>query len=322
MPSLNSNRRRTRRSWRLMVPLAALALALIAVSGAAFAAKSKPSVPTYASPEEAFGKFVDAVKANDSAGIINVMGPDSKGLVGSGDPVEDKTAREKFMAEYAEGNKIVKKGDDQAVLVIGNDEWPFPIPVVKKGTTWQFDVAAGKEELLNRRIGANELDAIQVCLAYVDAQREYATKDRNHDGFVEYAQKFLSSPGTQDGLYWPADKFSGEESPLGPAMVNAEAQGYAFKEGQQTPYHGYYYRILKAQGSHAAGGAQDYVINGRMIAGFALVAYPAQYGSSGIMTFIVNYNGVVYQKDLGPNTAAIAGKMTRYDPGEGWTKAQ
>jgi len=321
MPSINSNRRRTRRWLRPIALLAAFALSLFAASGTAIAAKSKSSLPSFASPEEAFGKFADAVKANDSAGILKVLGPDAKGLVGSGDPVEDKTAREKFTAEYAEANKIVKKGDTQAVLVIGNDEWPFPIPVVKTGSTWHFDVKAGKEELLNRRIGANELDTIQVCLAYVDAQREYATKDRNHDGFIEYAQKFLSSPGKQDGLYWPAEN-GAEESPLGPGMVRAQAQGYSFKEGQHTPYHGYYYKILKAQGAQAPGGAQDYVIKGRMIGGFALVAYPAQYGSSGIMTFIVNYDGIVYQQDLGPKTAAIAGSMTRYDPGKGWTKAQ
>ena len=321
MPSINSNRPRTPGRWRLIVPLAVLALALIAAPGAADAAKSKSSLPTFASPEEAFGKFADAAKANDAAAILKLLGPDAKGLVGSGDPVADKTAREKFASEYAAANKIVKKGDDQAVLVIGSDEWPFPIPVVKTGTTWHFDVKAGKEELLNRRIGANELDAIQVCLAYVDAQRDYATKDRNHDGFVEYAQKFMSSPGKQDGLYWPAEN-GAEESPLGPGMVRAQAQGYSFKQGQRAPYHGYYYKILKAQGAQAPGGAQDYVIKGRMIGGFALVAFPAQYGSSGIMTFIVNYDGVVYQKDLGRNTASIADRMTRYDPGEGWTKAQ
>ncbi|HMK69073.1 MAG TPA: DUF2950 domain-containing protein [Stellaceae bacterium] len=319
MPSFNSNRRRTRRSWRLMLPFAAFALALIAGSGAAIAAKS--SVPTFATPDEAFGKFAAAVKANDSAAMIKVLGPDAKGLVGSGDPVADKTAREKFMAQYDAAHKIASKGDNQAILVIGSDEWPFPIPVVKTGTTWHFDVKAGKEEILNRRIGGNELDAIQVCLAYVDAQREYATKDRDNDGFIEYAQKFLSSPGKQDGLYWPAEN-GAEESPLGPGIVEAQAQGYTFKQGERTPYHGYYYKILKAQGPHAPGGAQDYVIKGHMMAGFALVAFPATYGNSGIMTFIVNYDGVVYQKDLGPNTAAIAEKMTRYDPGKGWTKAQ
>ena len=319
MPSFIWNRRRSRGIWPAILPVAAFVLAVAVASAPALAAKSK--IPSFASPEEAFGKLADAIKANDEAGVLKILGSDAKPLVSSGDPVADKNLRGKFTAEYTEANKIEKKGDDRSILVIGNDEWPFPIPVVKVGAVWRFDVKAGKEEILNRRIGANELSAIQVCLAYVDAQREYASKDRNHDGFLEYAQLFLSSPGKQDGLYWPAEN-GAEESPMGPDMVRAQAQGYNFKQGERAPYHGYYYKILKAQGPSAPGGAQDYVVRGHMMGGFALVAYPAQYGNSGVMTFIVNYDGVVYEKDLGTNTAAIAGKMTRYDPGKGWAKAQ
>jgi hypothetical protein len=184
---------------------------------------------------------------------------------------------------------------------------------------WRFDANAGAQEILNRRIGANELNTIEVCLAYVDAQREYAKEDRNRDGYLEYAQKFMSDPGKRDGLYWPSPAGE-EESPMGPLMVLAQAKGYRFVATAPVPYYGYYYRILKGQGPNAAGGAIDYVIRGHMIGGFALVAYPASYGSSGIMTFIVNYAGDVYQKNLGADTTEIAQKMTLFDPDPTWTK--
>jgi hypothetical protein len=317
MLSLTSKRRQTRSLWHRAPIGAVFALLCLALAAPALAAKS--SQTSFASPEQAVDGLVAAMRASSTSDLIKVLGPDSKSLVSSGDRVADSQAREKFLAAYRDANKIVKQGDSKAVLVIGQDEWPFPIPVVKSGAAWHFDTKAGKEEILNRRIGANELGTIDVCHAYVDAQRDYATKDRNNDGFIEYAQRFLSSPGKHDGLYWPAASGE-EESPMGPLIVSAQAQGYKAKKGQRTPYRGYYYKILTGQGSHAPGGAVDYVIKGHMIGGFALVAYPAQYGASGIMSFIVNHDDVVYQKDLGPNTAAIANRMTRFDPGEGWTK--
>jgi hypothetical protein len=223
------------------------------------------------------------------------------------------------VAKADEGKKVVKEGDARAILVVGKDEWPLPIPIVKQDSGWHFDTKAGAQEIVDRRIGANELNAIEVCRAYVDAQTDYAMKDRNNDGFKEYAQKFVSSPGKHDGLYWPAQAGE-EESPMGPLAASARAEGYGSThvEGKRTPYYGYYYRILKAQGKSAPGGAVDYVVKGHMIGGFALVAFPAEYGVSGIMSFIVSYDGVVYQKDLGPSTAKIAGAMTRFDPDPTW----
>ena len=212
----------------------------------------------------------------------------------------DKAARERFVGAYEEKNRMEGAGTEKVVLYVGNDEWPFPVPVVNEQGSWRFDSKEGRQELLARRIGRNELSVIQVCLAYVDAQREYALKDRDGDGLLAYAQKFGSTPGKKDGLYWKA-KEGDEQSPLGPLAAAAQKQGYTGrKKGDKpTAYHGYYYRILNGQGKDAPGGAYDYVVKGKLIGGFALVAYPAQYGSSGIMTFIVNHDGVVYQKDLG-----------------------
>jgi hypothetical protein len=206
------------------------------------------------------------------------------------------------------------------VLVYGDDDFPFAIPIVKKGEQWHFDTDAGRSEILARRIGRNELATIQVCLAYVDAQREYGSTDRDGDGLFEYAQKFRSTPGKEDGLYWPSEPGQ-PESPLGELVADARSEGYAGKP-QGSPYHGYLFKLLKAQGPHAEGGAYDYVVRGNMIGGFALVAYPAQYGVSGIMTFVVNHDGVVYSKDLGPNTTKLAAAMTRYDPDSSWKKEE
>lgn len=272
---------------------------------------------TFTSPEQAVAALVAAVHSPDSSALLKVLGPDSKPLLSSGDPVADKQTRDKFITEFDEAHKLATQGDDRAVLTIGTDEWPFPIPIRKYGTGWRFDTKAGKNEILNRRIGANELNTIEVCRAYVDAQREYATKDRNGDGFLEYAQQFLSSPGKHNGLYWPVEAGE-EESPLGPLMVAAQAEGYATAKGKPRPYHGYYYRILKAQGPNAAGGAVNYVVKGHMIGGFALLAYPAQYGVSGITTFIINHDDVVYQKDLGPDTAKLAKEIKSFDPDPSW----
>jgi hypothetical protein len=278
---------------------------------------------TFTSPEEAVKAFIDAVKANDIKELLAILGPTGKEIISSGDEVADKETRERVAQKYDQKNKLVWEGDKKVILGIGTDDWPMPIPVVKKGDKWVFDTKAGKEEILSRRIGRNELDVIQVCLAYVDAQREYALKDRDGNGIQEYAQRFRSEEGKKNGLYWEA-KEGEEQSPLGPLAVKAVEEGYTVKKsgGKPSPYHGYYYKILKAQGKNAPGGAYDYVVKGKMIGGFAMVAYPAAYGNSGVMTFIVNQDGVVYQKNLGKNTEKIARTMTKYDPDKSWEKAQ
>ncbi len=308
-------------SGGLRVLRAAVLAVGVAVSGMViFVASATAKQMSFASPEQAVDALLAAVRAGGIGELLNVLGPGSRPLVSSGDEVADAQARSKFVAEYESAHELSWEGDTRAVLVVGKDGWGFPFPIVRNGADWRFDASAGASEILDRRIGANELSAIQVCRAYVDAQREYASKDRNHSGFLEYAQKFSSSPGRHDGLYWPAAT-GDDNSPLGPLMATARAEGYGSTgaKGGRKPYHGYYYRILTSQGAAARDGAYDYVINGHMIAGFALVAFPAQYGASGIMTFIVNHDGVVYRKDLGPRTAELAGTMKLFDPDSSWT---
>ena len=278
---------------------------------------------SFASPEDAVKALVEALKVNDTKVLSDLFGPGSEDLVSSGDPVADQGRRKQFVHFYELKHRLDKVSADKVFLNIGDDDWPFPIPVVKTDGGWQFNANEGREEILARRIGRNELSAIQVCLAYVDAQREYAVKDRDVDGLLEYAQQFRSDPGKKNGLYWPETEFK-EQSPLGPLMVAAGTAGHGVPApgSEPTPFYGYYYRILKAQGKHARGGAYDYVVKGQMIGGFALVAYPARYGASGIMTFIVNHDGVVYQKDLGEETETIAKEMTAYDPDTTWKKVE
>ena len=278
---------------------------------------------SFQSPEEAAKALFDAAKAGDTKEVSAIFGPAGREIISSGDEVADKAARERFVKSYAAMNKLEKETNNKVTLIVGEHDWPFPVPIVKKGETWVFDTMAGKEELLNRRIGRNELNTIQTCLAIVDAQREYAMKDRDKDKVLEYAQKFRSTPGKKDGLYWEA-KEGEEQSPLGDLAAQAVREGYTpGKPGQgPQPYHGYYFRILKAQGKNAPGGAYDYVVNGKMIGGFALVAYPAEYGNSGIMTFMVNHDGVVYEKNLGKETGKIASSMTKYDPDKTWKKEE
>jgi len=278
---------------------------------------------TFKSPEEAVKSLMEAVRASDTKEVLAIFGPTWNEIISKVDKVQDKAARDRFMKAYDEMNKLEKETDSKVTLVVGKEEWPFPIPIVKVGESWRFDTKAGKEELLNRRIGRNELNTIQACLTYVDAQREYAMKDWDGDGLLAYAQKFGSTKGKKDGLYWKA-KEGEEQSPLGPLAARAVSEGYTGRKPGDKPvaYYGYYYRILKAQGKNAPGGAYDYVVKGKMIGGFALVAYPAEYGSSGIMTFIVNHDGVVYQKNLGSKTAKVASTMKAYDPDEIWEKAE
>jgi hypothetical protein len=275
----------------------------------------------FGSPEEAMKVLAETVQAGDKKGILAVLGPEGEDIIDSGDAVQDKNAQDRFVKAYEERVEYVKEKQDQVSVIIGKDNWPFPIPIVKRGEGWAFDTQAGQEEMLNRRIGRNELNAIQVCLAYVEAQREYASTDREQDGVIQYAQKFASDTYRRNGLYWePAE---GEvPSPLGPFAAKAAAEGYRRAADKPTPYHGYYYKILKGQGKSAPGGAFSYVINGHMVAGFALVAWPAEYGVSGVMTFVVNQNGTVYEKDLGPKTEGIVKAMTLYNPDRTWKRAQ
>jgi len=277
---------------------------------------------SFATPEEAVQAFVAALKAHNTQALLVVLGSNARPLIDSGDKVADRESSDRFLHSYDEANSLVKSGDDKAVLQVGKDDWPFPLPLVKSQDSWRFDTDAGKQEILDRRIGANELAAIQTCLAYVDAQGEYYQRDPDHDALLQYAQKFRSTPGKRDGLYWET-KSGEEESPLGPLFAKATTAGYAMKGGANPdPYHGYYYRILTAQGPNAAGGAYSYIAHGRMFGGFALVAYPAAWGKSGVMTFIVNHDGIVFQKDLGPKTAAVAKGMKTFNPDSTWTRVE
>jgi hypothetical protein len=275
---------------------------------------------TYASPEEAAKTLANAMRSDDRKQIWRVLGPGASKFVRSGDPVQDEEAREAFVAGYDKSVKFERTGDSKATLLIGTGDFPFPYPLVMKDGRWQFDARQGNEQVLDRRIGRNELAAIKVCLAYVDAQREYALRDRDGNGLLEYAQKLQSTPGTQDGLYWATTE--GEApSPLGPLTANASSRGYD-RHGRANPYHGYYYRILTGQGKDAPGGAYDYIVDGKMIGGFALVAYPARWGGSGVMTFICNHDGVVYERNLGKDTVATASAMTVFNPDTGWEKSK
>jgi hypothetical protein len=272
---------------------------------------------TFATPEEAAQALATAAGAKDRDALHALFGLDTDEFVAA-DQVQMANDLQKFADAFQAKHHLTSQSDTKVILEVGNDDWPFPIPLVKKDDRWYFDTDAGKDELLNRRIGRDELATLETVRAYVEAQREYASRDRNGDEVLQYAQKFGSSPGKKDGLYWSPD-LDGEISPLGPLVAEARSEGYSKKgKDEPVPYHGYYFKILTRQGSHAPGGKYNYIINCRMIAGFALVAWPAQYGESGIMTFIVNQQGRVYQKNLGPKTGTLAPAMTTYDPDSSW----
>jgi hypothetical protein len=289
-----------------------IAAALLGLSAPAFAQQQ------FGTPEAAAEALVAAARSGDGVAMLKVLGRDGAPIVSSGDPVADNNIRQDFVSAYDAKHAIELEGDGTQTLIIGDENWPFPIPLVNKGGQWQFDTNAGLDEILRRRVGRNELSAIQVSLAYVQAQNEYASLDPAGLGRGVYAQRIVSRPGKKDGLYWPSAE--GEEpSPFGDLAAKAAAEGY--KAGATPiPYHGYYYRILTRQGEAAPGGAYDYVVKGNMIGGFALVAYPAEYGNSGIMTFLVNQDGTVFQKDLGTNTARLARKIDAFSPDSTWTK--
>ena len=308
------------RSFWLPIRLAFVALVLTAaICNLSYGADAKQK--SFPSAAEAVKAAVAAAKSNDDKELLAIFGAQAKDLISSGDAVADKQRRAQFLKAYDEKNRLVTEGEN-TIIVIGSKDWPFPIPLIKKGDAWVFDTAKGREEILNRRIGENELYTIQSLLAVVDAQREYAMKDRDKNGLLEYAQKFVSDSGKKNGLYWDA-KAGEPQSPLGPIMTQARSEGYKKQEsGGPPPYHGYYYKILTAQGKDAPGGTYSYLVKGKMIGGFAVVAYPAQYGNSGVMTFSVNHEGKVFQKNLGKNTAAVAAAMTEYNPDSTWTEVK
>lgn len=277
---------------------------------------------TFASPEEAAAAFKQAVAEKDTQQLIDIFGPKGEELVLSGDPVQDNNNLTEFAAALAVRLRVDTTTPDKAVLYVGRKNWPFPIPVVKSGNVWFFDTAAGSEELINRRVGENELGAIQTSRTYVAAQKEYARKDRTGENVTQYAQKLASTKGKKDGLYWSVK--DGEElSPLGPFAAEAREEGYTRSGvGRPAPYHGYYFKILTSQGKSAPGGAKDYIVDGHMTKGFALVAYPAEWGNSGVMTFIVNQDGKVYQKNLGEKTGELASQIKTYDPDSTWEEVK
>jgi hypothetical protein len=281
---------------------------------------------TFATPEDALSAVVHAMRDNDSQELTAIFGPDSDDLLFSGDPVDDQQTLDRFLTAYDEKHTLVPSDDKNSMtIVVGHDDWPMPIPIVKdKSGKWLFDTANGKDEVITRRIGRNELTVIEVCQAICDAQRDYAHLDPNGDGIPEYARKFISDPGQKNGLYWPTTEGE-KESPLGEAVAQAQGEGYTTAEHSSAslrPYHGYLYRILTAQGKDAPGGAMDYIMNGKFIGGFAIVAWPVDYGSSGIMTFMANYKGEVIQKDLGEATDKLAREMKDYNPDASWKKAE
>lgn len=308
-PAAQEGRSAMRRALCLLVGAAAC-LALGLPAAAASAADTAPK--HFASPEEAVAALVAAARAADRAALLQLFGSDAKEIVDSGDPVADRNAVERFVASYDTHHQLTEEGDTQQWLEVGADDWPLPVPLVKDADGWFFDGEAGEDEIVSRRIGRNELAAIQACLAFVDAQREYYARDPDGAPLLHYARRFASSQGKRDGLYYPTQ--DGEKpSPLGPAFDAASAQGYSFKSGEPVPFHGYFFKILEGQGPKAPGGAYSYVVGDYMVGGYALVAYPAVYGVSGVMTFFVNHDGDVYQKNLGPQTAEKAKALTLFD---------
>jgi hypothetical protein len=306
-----------------LIPAAVLALAGLTLVACAHS-HPEPSAPAefaqtrFDQPRDACKALVDAAERFDQAALLRILGPEAKDLVASSDPVRDRNMAEAFAAKAREkfAFEMDPETPDRAVIAVGEDEWPFPIPLVKKGNQWFFDSRAGHDEILYRRIGANELDAITVCRGFVEAQQEYAQEARDETGIPQYAQRIISTPGKRDGLYW-VDANGIPGGPISQPIAQAIAEGYTAQAG--TGYHGYYFKVLKGQGPSARGGELDYVIDGIMIGGFALAAVPVEYRVTGVKTFLVSHDGVVYEKDLGPDSLALVKAMERFDPDAGWT---
>jgi hypothetical protein len=306
---------------RFAGPTGLIVLALI-ISLAACSKSDKPSYRVFASPDDAGNGLLEAAKSGDQNAVLAVFGPESKEIIFSGDAVQDKATIDAFVGAYGAMHRWRKMPDDAQVLLIGADNFAFPIPLKKNGAgQWFFDAAAGKDEILARRIGRNELAVIDVCGALADAQAEYFSQPHEGAGANQYAVKFISDTGKQNGLYWESAEGQ-PKSPLGPLAAFATTEGYSTKPNSHTPFHGYYFHMLNKQGSHAPGGAKDYMVNGKMMGGFAFVAYPAEYGNSGVMTFLINQDGVLLQKDLGKTTAETATAMSEFDPDTSWSLVQ
>jgi Protein of unknown function (DUF2950) len=302
--------------WADLLKSAALAMLLLACFTAASAAQEKGQ-KTFSSPEEASQALVAAARYNDEKTMLEILGPAAQDIVSSGDPTQDAETHTNFARKYQEMHRFVKEPDGSVTLYIGAENWPAPIPLAIKGNAWFFDTEAGKMEILFRRIGRNELSAIRICQELVAAQKDYYATRHN-----EYAKQIFSDEGQHNGLYWKIS--DGEpESPIGPLVASAVAEGYAKNHaGPPTPYRGYFFRILTGQGKHAPGGAKNYIVNGRMTEGFAFIAYPAEHRSSGVMTFVVNEDGIVYQKDLGKKTETLGKAMREYSPDPTWRRAE
>jgi hypothetical protein len=280
---------------------------------------NKPSTGVFATTDEAGQALVAAAKSGDRDTILAIFGPSSEHVIFSGDAVQDKNIANNFSTEYDVMHRWRRMEDGSEILVVGADNFPFPIPLRKNEQgQWFFDTAAGKEEILNRRVGRNELATIDACKAAADAQHEYFSQIREGANARQYAQKFISDPGKQNGLYWNSAEGQ-PESPLGPLAAFATSEGYSVKPDAHTPFNGYYFHMLEGQSGNAPGGARQYVKDGKMVGGFAFVAYPAQYGNSGVMTFMIDQDGVLLEKDLGPTTSETAAAMNEFDPAEGWT---
>ena len=300
--------------WIRIVPLTVLAAFLISTNVGHLAAQ-QANQKSYASPKEAIQALVSAVNADDRDQLMQIFGPEAKEILYSGDEVADKQTREKFLQKYNQMARLETEPDGSVDLYLGAENWPFPVSLVKKNGGWLFDTAAGKTEILYRRIGRDEFDTIDTLHGLVDAQKEYASQPRDEEG-KQYAQKLMSDEGKHNGLYWKTTEGQAP-SPAGPLIAEAFNEGYR-KQNGPVPYHGYVYRLLRSQGPNAPGGAKDYVTNGKLTRGFAIVAYPAEYRNSGVMTFIVNQDGKIYQKDLGPKTATLAADIKTYNPDKTW----
>jgi Protein of unknown function (DUF2950) len=300
-----------------MTPRRATLCVLLVLSGPVLAAGAK----AYPDPAAATEALIAAARSGEVEAVAGVLGARSRSFLVSGDVVADRAALQEFVALFDRSHTLSAPNEQTRTLVVGADDWPFPIPLVQGPAGWTFDAKAGEAELLARRVGQNELDAIQVCLGYVNAQRDYLARNPEAAGVPHYADRLMSSPSKRDGLYWKAS--AGEpESPMGPAVSGALREGYTPRQGERAPYRGYFYRILTAQGPNAEGGAMDYRDGGKLTRGFGLVAYPASYGKSGVMTFVVNQGGVVFEKDLGSKTAKTAEGLKRFDPDRSWKRAE
>jgi hypothetical protein len=313
-----------RKLMRRAAEFTVLIFTILSISSRAgsFAAPKESQSRIFRSAGAAAAALVEAARADDLKEMTAVLGPDAKEVISSGDPVADNNAREEFTRRYDQMHRLSYDDKGRVILYVGAENWPLPIPIVKRGDGWAFDSAAGEEEMLFQRVGRNELFTIDVLEQLADAQQEYASRQQDTSGVAQFAQTIFSSPGKKNGLYWPT-KEGEPESPIGPLIADATAQGYQRDpSARPAPFHGYYYKVLTGQGAKAPGGALDYLVDGKMTRGFAFLAYPADYGASGVMTFMIDKAGVVVEKDLGPDTEKIASNITTFNPDSGWFELQ